>query len=223
MHMFKMNFNGNPNIGLLGMATDEYCLIGSRLPEKAMHRIHEVLKVPVICTELCGTELVGVFCAANSRCLLLPDIVFKSELKILDKHKINYALINTKHTALGNNIICNDFGCIASKKFGKTGIAEIEKALGVKVVQSTINKLGIVGSAAVLNKRGCLVHEDIRKDEKDIIEDTLDIICGTGTINMGSPFVKAGIIANNNGFIVSRSSGNPEIMNADEVLGFVEK
>lgn len=223
MHMFKTGFNGNPNIGLLGIATDEYCIIGSRLPEKTMHRISEVLKVPIICTEICGTELVGVFCAANTRCLLLPDMVFSNELKILDKHKINYELIKTKHTALGNNILCNDFGCVVSKKLGKTEIAQIEKALGVKVVKSTINALGIVGSAAVINGKGCLVHEDIKKAEKDLIEDSLSTICGTGTINMGSPFVKAGLIVNNNGFIVSRNSGNPEIMNADEVLGFIEK
>ena len=223
MHLFKTSFNGNPNIGLLGIATDEYCIIGIQIPEKTIHRIEETLKVPVIITSICGTELAGVFCAANSRCLLLPDITFSNELKILDKHKINYELIKTKHTALGNNILCNDFGCIVSKKLGKTEINKIEKALGVKVEESTINKLDIIGAAAVLNTKGCLVHEDIKKEEKDKIERMLNTICGTGTINMGSPFVKAGVIANSNGIIVSSSSGNPEVMNADEVLGFVER
>jgi translation initiation factor 6 len=211
MHMFKTSFNGNPNIGLLGIATDDYCIIGSPIPEKTVRRIEETLKVPVIITEICGTELAGVFCAANTRCLLLPDIVFGNELKILDKHKIKYELIKTKHTALGNNILCNDFGCIISKKFGKIEISKIEKALGVKAVESTINRLDIVGSAAVLNTKGCLVHEDIKKEEKELIEDLLNIRCGTGTINMGSPFVKAGIIANSKGVVVSSNSGNPEI------------
>jgi translation initiation factor 6 len=222
MHLFKTNFNGNPNIGLLGIATDEYCIIGSRLAEKTVRRIAETLKVPVICTEICGTELIGVFCAANSKCLLLPKIAFESELKTLDRHKINYEIISTKHTALGNNILSNDFGCLVSKKFGKTETNKIEKALGVKATKATINKLDIIGSAAALNTRGCLVHEDIKDGEKDLIERTLNIICGTGTVNMGSPFIKAGIIVNSNGLIISSNSGNPEVLNADEILGFIE-
>ncbi|MBW2991833.1 translation initiation factor IF-6 [Candidatus Woesearchaeota archaeon] len=221
MHLLRTNFNGNPNIGLIGIATDEYCIIGSRLSGHLIDEIKKALKVPVIHTTICGTELAGVFCAANPNCLLLPNIVFDSELKVLKKHKIKYRIIDTKHTALGNNILCNDKGCVLSREFEKDAVEKIENALKVKAVKSTISELDIIGSTAILNDKGCLVHEDIRADEKKLIEKTLNIKTGTGTINMGSPFVKAGLIVNSNGFIASKSSGGPEIANADEVLGFI--
>lgn len=221
MHVLRTNFNGNPNIGLFGITNDSYCIIGSDINHKLIRKIKDALKVPVIQTNICGTSLVGAFCAANSRCLLLPNIVFKNELKVLDKHKIKCEVIDTKHTALGNNILCNDEGCIVSKKFKDNEIKRIEKALGVKAVKGTINKLDVVGSLAVLNKKGCLVHEDITSEEKKDIEKVLKVECGTGTVNLGSPFIKSGIIANSNGFLVSINSGGPEIANADEVLGFI--
>ena len=153
---------------------------------------------------------------------MLPDIVFDNELKVLKKHKIKYKIIDTKHTALGNNILCNDEGCILSKEFEKKEITKIEKALKVKAVKSTINDLDIVGALAVLSKNECLVHEDIKKEEANVIKKVLNIKYGTGTINMGSPFIKSGIIANRNGFLVSKNSGGPEIANADKVLGFLK-
>ena len=221
--MLKVNFNGNPNIGLLGIATDSYCIIGSRLSEKLMDEIRRVLKVPVIHTTICGTELAGVFCAANSNCLLLPDIVFDNELKTLERHNIKYEAIDTNNTALGNNILCNDKGCLVSKDFQKKEIGKIEKALGVKAVKARIDGLDIVGALAALNKKGCLAHEDIKEEEIKIIEDILGIKCGTGTVNFGSPFIKSGIIANSNGFIISRSSSGHEIINADDGLGFLDR
>lgn len=221
MHLLRTNFNGNPNIGLLGIATDEYCIIGSEIPAKLIDEIEEALKVPVIKTTICGTELAGVFCAANSNCLLLPDIVFDNELKVLKEHKIKYCIIDTKHTALGNNIICNDEGCVVSREFEDKEVKKIEKALGVRAVKSTINGLDIVGSSAILSKKGCLVHEDIKAEEIKKIEKALNIKIGTGTINLGSPYIKSGLIVNGKGFIVSRSSGGPEIANTDEVLGFI--
>lgn len=222
MHILRTNFNGNPNIGLFGIANDGYCIIGSDINHKLVKKIKEVLKVPVVQTDICGTGLVGAFCAANSNCLLLPNIVFESELKMLDKYKIKYEIIDTKHTALGNNVLCNDEGCIVSKKFKDSEIKRIEKALGIKAVKGTINKLDVVGSLGVLNKKGCLVHEDVTSEEIKVIEKLLKVRCGTGTVNLGSPFIKSGIIANSNGFLVSINSGGPEIANADEVLGFIE-
>ena len=221
MHILRTRFNGNPNIGLFGIATDEYCIIGSRLNKNMIEDIEKALKVPVIQTTICGTEMAGVFCAANSRCLLVPSIIFDNEIETLKKHKINYEIIKTRHTALGNNILCNDKGCVVSKDLEKEAIKKIEKALEVKAVKSRISGLDIIGSTAVLNSKGCLAHEDIKKEEKELIENILKIKCETGTISFGSPYIKAGIIANSNGFIISKSSGGPEIANADEALGFI--
>ena len=38
---------------------------------------------------------------------------------------------------------------------------------------------------------------------------------------MGVPFIGSGIVCNNHGFIIGDASGGPEIVNADEALGFI--
>jgi len=221
MHLLKQNFNGNPNIGLYGIATEAYCLIGPGLSTEVLGIIKTVLNVPVIETSMCGTSLTGVFCAANSHKLIVPDIVFEEELTTLKKNKIDYEIISTKHTALGNNVLCNDAGCLVSREFSEADAKKIGEALGVKTVRGSINELDVVGSAAIVNKAHCLVHEDVAEKEQALIEELLKVKCGTGTINMGNPFIKSGMIVNNKGFVIGKSSGGPEIANADEVLGFL--
>ena len=38
---------------------------------------------------------------------------------------------------------------------------------------------------------------------------------------MGVPFIGSGILANSHGFVIGDASGGPEIVNADEALGFI--
>ena len=52
--------------------------------------------------------------------------------------------------------------------------------------------------------------------------DNLKLKITRGTINFGSPYVRAGLVCNSNGFIVGDMSGGPEIQNVDESLGFIE-
>ena len=222
MHVLKTDFNGNPNVGLYGFATDSYCLLSTDMDKRTVAKVEKVLKVPVHQLNICGTSLVGVFLVGNSDCLLVPSIVFDSELKKLDSFKIKYKVIKTDHTALGNNILCNDVGCLVSQSFSVDEKKHIEHALGVPVHAVKIADLDVVGSSGVLNSKGCLLHRDASGDDLKLVESVLRVRCDTGTVNMANPFVRSGIIANSNGFVIGRASGSPELMNADEVLGFLQ-
>lgn len=222
MHLLKTDFNGNFNVGLYIYATDEYCLIGHDVPQELVKDIQETLKVPIHKITIAGTGLLGVFLAGNKNCLLIPKIAFSEEIEEIKKLKINYKIIDTKLTALGNNILCNDNGCIINPDFGKTEETEIKEALKVPVKRGKIAGLVIVGALAAMNKKGCLLHRDAEDFEIQFIEDTLNIKVTTGTINFGSPYIKSGIVVNSNGFIVGSISGGPEIQNADISLGFLE-
>ena len=70
MHILKTNFNGNPNVGLFGFATDEYCLLGKEIKKYVAKEIEKVLKVPVHQITLAGTSLIGAFAVGNSKILL---------------------------------------------------------------------------------------------------------------------------------------------------------
>ncbi|PIN69545.1 translation initiation factor IF-6 [Candidatus Woesearchaeota archaeon CG11_big_fil_rev_8_21_14_0_20_43_8] len=222
-HILITNFNSNPNVGLYVFATDEYCLVGRDVPIKTIKEIEKVLSVPVHIVSICGTSLLGVFCAGNKKCLLIPSIAFESEMTKLDELGIRYSMIDTKLTALGNNILCNDKGAIVSHDFEESTVKQISLALGVPVVKSKISGLDIIGSLATLNSNGkCLIHHDIESFEKKLVEKNLGVICIEGTVNMGSPYISSGVVTNKNGFIIGSLSGGPEIDNADKAFGFMD-
>ena len=221
MHVAKTSFNGNPNIGLYAFATDDYCIVGKEINKRSIKLIEKVLKVEVHQMNLCGTSLVGVFAVANKKCLLVPEIILDSEKEQLEKLKIPYKIIKTKLTALGNNILTNDEIAIVNPDFSVEEKKEIEDALQVKVKTGKIAGLEIVGSLAAYTKKGCLLHRDAEEFEVEFIKDNLKVDCETGTVNMGNPYVKSGIVTNNKGFLIGNQSGGPEIAWVDEVLGFL--
>lgn len=223
MSVLKTNFNGNPNVGLYGYCCNDYCLLGREVPAKKVKEIERVLDVPVHQVTICGTSLIGVFVAGNSKILLVPEIVFDYELKQLDRLKIDHEIIKSRATALGNNLLCNDNGCLANPEFSADQKKCIRQALGVSLKPGTIAGLGTVGSLAVLNSRGCIVHRDITSAETRHLEGILGMRCTPSTVNMGSPYIKSGILCNDNGFVVGDASGGPEMANIEQDLGFLEQ
>jgi translation initiation factor 6 len=223
MHILITDFQGNPNVGLYGFATDEYCLLGKDVSEEKAKEISKVLEVPTHRINICGTSLVGVFVTGNTNKLLVPSIAFESELKVLEKLKIDYEVIETKLTALGNNILCNDNGALVNPDFPATVKKRIRQALNVQLKPGTIARMHNVGSLSISHQSKCVIHRDADKEDMEIIRELLNLEVELGTVNMGSPYLRSGIICNSNGFIVGESSGGPEIAQLDESLGFLDK
>ncbi len=220
-HILITDFNGNPNVGLYGYCNDEFCLVGNEIQKKVCNKIEEILKVPVHRLNIAGTSLLGVFCVGNKNCLLLPNIVFDDELKLLDKLEIKYAIIDTKLTALGNNILANNKGALVNPFFEDTEVKQIKKALEVDVKKATISELDNVGSLAVLNKKHCLISKLAKDSELNIVEKLLGVKCTRGTLSFGLPYISSGILTNYHGFIISDQSTGIEITDADHALGFI--
>lgn len=223
MHVHVTAFNGNPNVGLYGFATDEYCLIGNGIPAREIKMIKEALKVPVHKIMIAGTDLVGAFVAGNSRMMLVPEITFPRELKVLDKLGIEYTIIHSRLTALGNTILCDDHGAIVSREFSADQKKKIRQALNVKLKPGTLGELDTVGSCGVITKRGGVLHRDATKEEVKKAEGLFGVELECASVNMGNPHVSSGIIANSNGFIVGKASGGPEVNYIDAALGFLSK
>ncbi len=221
-HILITLINGNSNVGLFGYANDSYCLLGYEVRKKIAVEIGRVLKVPVIRFSVDRSSLVGIFVAGNNNKLLVPDIIKNDEIEILKNNNIPYEIIGTRFNAFGNNILCNDSGCIVSSDYSADVKKKIRQALGVPLKPGSIAGLDTVGALVVHNKKGCLIHRDVTEPEIEKIEEMLNLKCTEGTVNIGSPFVRAGILANSNGFVIGKASGGPEITNADEALGFLE-
>lgn len=221
-HVDTVSFNSNPNIGLFAYCNDKFCLIGKSVQTNDINKFEKLLDVPIYRVNIAGTSLLGVFCAGNSNCLLLPGIVFDDELKELDKLGVRYQVIETKLTALGNNILCNNNGAIINPEFEEDAIKKIKEHLQVEVKVSTIGELDNVGALGVSNERKCLLSIDASDSEVKVIEKLLNVECTLSTVNMGLPYLHAGIIANSRGFLISDHSTGIEITEADKGLGFLE-
>jgi translation initiation factor 6 len=217
MRVLKTSFRGNPAVGLYIYVTDEYCLAGPEVPDHDFLELERVFGVKAHRFTIAGTGLLGVFLAGNDT-LLVPGITFERELKILEKLGIKYAIIETIHTALGNNILCNSKGCLVSEEYSEADRQQISAALGLEVKPFKIRDIMVVGSCAVATERGCVCHKGVQDFEKDMIEQNLKVPVITGTVNMGNPYIKAGLAANSRGMLIGDTSGGPEIVNAEEAF-----
>ncbi len=216
MQFIKTSFNGDPNIGLYGFATDSYCLLGFK--PATLKKINDTLGVEAKICSIAGTQFIGIFIAGNKNGLLLPKIAEDYEIKkIKELLGINVEIIRSKQTALGNLILCNDKGCLIPRSLNQYK-DKIRDVLGVDVEIGTVADFDIVGSAARASNKGCVVHREASEAEIKKIEDALNVKVDVGTVNFGTPFIKAGVIVNSKGLIVSELSTGPEIDRCFEVF-----
>ena len=224
-HLKKLSFNGDPNIGMYAVATDSFCLVGKSVSSKDASEIGRILQVPVYRLRIYGTSFLGIFVAATSKKILVPKIIFDEELAEFKKIKeAKVEVIDTNHTALNNNILINDSIAILSKEFSKEEVSEIKEKLGIKnVFKIPSFNNSVPGSCGILTNRGGLLCPGISEKELEKVEKHLKYEIGLGTINMGSFFVGAGVIANSNGFLAGDLSSGIELGRVDESLGFLSK
>jgi len=218
MKIAKLSFYGNPNIGLYAYATDRYCLVGRGVADRFISDIEKHLGVPVHRVNIAGTSLIGALVAGNSRCLLLPKIVFDDEIKELEAFGITCRVLNTDLTALGNNIVCNDRGAIISAEYSDDEKKAIEEALGVPAAKMKIGGVDVVGSSVAANQRAGLIHIGASGEEKREVEKMLGISLERTTVNFGNPYVSSGLILNSKGLIMGEPTTTIEVMQIQDAF-----
>ncbi|MEM3374071.1 MAG: translation initiation factor IF-6 [Candidatus Woesearchaeota archaeon] len=226
VHVIMANYNQNPNIGLFCYANDNYCLVPNNFPKALKKEFQDILKVPVYEINAAGTPLLGVFFNGNNDILFVPEIMFESELKELEKLNIKYKIINSELTALGNNFLFLGNNVLANPDYKDSLLKDLEKNFNLKIKKARISELNIVGSLAKGNNKGLLVSPDIKEFELKFLNDflkkeSLNLKITKGTLNFGSPYISSALLCNSNGFIVGDISTGVEIQNADEALGFI--
>ena len=218
----RFDIDGNPNLGVSILAKDNVAIVSQGLQDSYFKSIEETLKVPIIKTPICGSNLAGALMAGNSNGLLVSPYVFSHELDILSEHDINVEIIPDKLTAIGNIIVANDNGAIVNPDLSSDAKKIIENTLDVEIVESTIAGLDIVGSTIAATNKGALVHPDATEEELDLVEEVLGVPAEIGTVNRGVKLVGACIIANSNGVIVGNKTTGPELARIDQVFNLFE-
>ncbi len=223
--MIKINFYGNPYIGIFAKANEKCALIPEDAHRKFEQAIAERLKVDVAKTSIAGSSLIGIYSVMNSRAVVVPNVIYAEEVRRIERETgLAVCIIDTKNTAIGNSVCCNDNGAIISSAMEKENVSKIERALDVEAVQMDVAGYVAVGSACTATNEGFVAHNDVDDDELEKISKVLGGCGGiNGTVNFGFPFPAYGIIANSSGYVVGEKTTGIELMRIEQGLGFSKR
>ncbi|MDY6777097.1 MAG: translation initiation factor IF-6 [Candidatus Nanohaloarchaea archaeon] len=215
-HIVLTDYSGDPNLGMHGVLTDAYAVLGPGFKEQSSLSVDTVVE-----SYVAQTDLAGMFAEGNSNGLLLPSTTTEHERSGIEDAGIDVLTLEVRHNALGNTVLANDHGCLVSPHL-EDEMEKIASFLDVPVETGRIADLSIVGSAAVATNSGVLLHREASEDELAVVEDVLDVTGDIGTVNFGSPFVGTGIVANADVALVGNDTKGPETARIEKALGFLD-
>ena len=176
-------------------------------------KLADYLEAVPIYGSVANTRLLGALATINNKGILLPMTAYADEYDFLKKQTgLNVGVLDSKYTALGNLICANDKGAIVSPWFSKDDVATIRDILGVEVVQKKISGMNQTGALLVANNFGSVIHPEANEEDMKMFANVLGTKIEHATINNGIPYVKSGILVNNNGVVVGTLTTGPEIM-----------
>lgn len=218
----RLDFNGNPHVGVYCKANNEIAFVEPSLPQKDLKEIEKALKVKVIELTIGGSTIVGSLLAINSNGIVVTDFINDEELHIIEKNfKGEILIIDDKFNAAGNNILANDYGAIIHPSIKDDTMKKIKETLGVNVKKGTIAELNTVGMLAIATNKGILCHPKIKEEEKKLLEEVLGVEAKIGTVNHGMPYVGAGVVANEYGAITSTNTTGIELSRIEDALDLI--
>lgn len=217
VEIIRMSFFGNPNIGIYAYANDKVLIVPPGLGKDDVEEMKNTLGVEVVEARIAGTILNGVFIAGNNNAILLPHIIFDEELENIRKAivekgvDIEVVVLETKYTAIGNIVLCNNKGCIASPLLEESAVKHIADTLGVEVLKARLVNMDVPGGVAVISDRGGVIHPDASEDDLKLVKEVTKVSVEYATVNGGVPFVKSGLVVNNKGVVVGGNTTGPEV------------
>ena len=205
------DYLSSPNIGIFCSINDNVALVPLNCPDEFSDLVKQ-LDVDIVKTSMANTSVIGIFSALNNNTIIVPGLLEDKEINVLKDHFNEVVVIDDRYTAVGNLITMNNNGILCQKRFAKT----LEGSVPFEIAESDL-----VGSAVFANNEAFICHVDAKQEEIDTLRKVLKINGDIGTVNLGDPFVKYGIIGNKKGLIVGNASSGPELNRIDDVFSEV--
>lgn len=219
----RITIYGNSFIGLYGRTNDRYTLVGRTVPEK-FEKYAGTFGTEIVRVSLGDSDLIGVFSAANNNGIVVSAVTTDeelAELKRLVGSGMAVGRLESKFTAVGNNIAVNDNGAIVNPRMPDGDIKIIADVLGVEVVKASVAGYATAGAALLAANAGFIAHPGASEEELGRISDILKVRGGIGTANGGVPFVPLAVIANRRGFLSGELTTGYELHRLAECLGHI--
>jgi len=216
----RLKITGSSLLGVFARCTEKVVLVPQETGETEKQSLQEGLKVQTIPILAAGSSVVGSLVAGNSNGFILTHHAGHEEIRTLREHGKTTRL-PSRINAAGNVILANDSGALVHPGLSTKACETIGRVLGVRVLKGTIGGLKTVGMAAVVTNKGLLVHPRTTAAEIATLESLFELPVDVGTVNLGSPLVGSGILANSRGYMAGDETSGPELGRIEDALGFL--
>ncbi len=216
----RLKIAGSSLLGVFAKCTDKVLLVPQEVGEADRQVLEAGLKVPSVQVLAGVGSILGSLVAANSNGFVVTHHAGSEELKVLREHG-QVARLPARINAAGNVILVNDSAALVHPELSSRACETIEQTLGVKLEKGTIGGLKTVGMAGVATNKGLLVHPRICEEEIAVLEGLFELPVDVGTVNLGSPLVGSGVLANSHGYFAGTGTSGPELGRIEDALGFL--
>jgi translation initiation factor 6 len=178
-----------------------------------------------------GSPYIGVFAAANDHLVLMPPVAPPTTVRDLSQALGVPAVVTPLggSNVLGALTAMNSRGAVVADIATEDELALLRKqGLKVYVLEGKLNAagnnvlgIGTVGSAAVCTNKGALTHPKVTPAEKAHLEEVLGVGSNIGTVNHGTPYIGAGLVANAKGAGIGALTTGPEMNRLEDALNYI--
>jgi len=211
---------GTAEIGLFAVPTDKYVLVSKHVNPSKRKVFETVLDVQSVAVSISDSILLSPFAVGNSTGLIVSSLILEEELQKIKQHlpDVNISKLNSKYTAVGNLILCNDKGALVSSVLGKSAVKVVEDVLGVEASPGLIAGRSYLGSLAVATNYGALVYIEAEEDDVELVKNVLKVDVELGTVNGGVKFPRSSLVANSKGVLVGSRTTGPELLTISKIF-----
>jgi translation initiation factor 6 len=213
----KASLNKNTFIGLYFKCNENSFFYPRGTGEKTIEKFKSVLKTEALELRINDSHLIGLYTAMNSNGCAVPKFTSENEVKNLKG--LNIVKIASEFSAVSNNILVNDKGCIVNPRIPNEYIKKITDCFGVEVVKMKIGGFNLVGAFNTATNKGILACNNSTDEELKKIESILKVKAVRGTTNMGMLANSFGVVANSKGCLVGETTSGFEINRIFEAIG----
>ncbi|MCK5772298.1 MAG: translation initiation factor IF-6, partial [Thermoplasmata archaeon] len=197
-------------------------------PEELIEIMESALGIKAVKAFIGNTSLHGSLIAGNSKGAVIPYFFDPQDIKqVMEKsgqapdEEFNIFTSLDPLTAWGNNLLLSEKVAMYNPEMEKRSVKRISSELDIEMVPGTIAGINTVGSIAMLNSKGIVVHPKASEDDLDRIQEIFSLKPEISTINFGSPYLGSSMVANDNGAVIGNSSSGVEINRIEDALDLI--
>ena len=216
----RLKIAGSSLLGVFARCTDDLVLLPAEVGAEDLAAIEDGLHVKAVCIPPGIGSVIGSLVAANKSGFVVTRHAGADQLKVLREHG-RVSRMPAKINAAGNVILANDSAALVHPGLSSRACEAVEETLGVRVQKGTIGGLKTVGMAGVATNKGLLVHPRVSEEEIAVLEELFQLPVDVGTVNLGSPLVGSGLLANSFGYFAGDETTGPELGRIEDALDFL--